>query len=116
MKVKELIARLQTLDPEYDILADYDDGYELNEPIPVLVSDYMCMCDKYSYVMCDHDRTFVFPNRSVGPDYKEEWYKAGCPDEWTDELEERTGAYLRPCDIAILRADKMQLESIAPKL
>lgn len=38
MKIKELIARLQTLDPEAEILTNYDGTYSTSEPIPVPVS------------------------------------------------------------------------------
>lgn len=38
MKVKELIARLQTLDQESEILTNYDGTYSTSEPIPVPVS------------------------------------------------------------------------------
>lgn len=38
MKVKDLIRRLQTLDPEAEILTNYDGTYSTSEPIPVPVS------------------------------------------------------------------------------
>lgn len=100
MKVKELIARLRTLDPEAEILTNYDSTYSTSEPIPVPVgivsdkdqreynlryglrpTDYLFLSDEG----LDKDQIHMWDKLTHGTfddDYDKQW----CEETFDEEL------------------------------